>query len=168
MLLTRWLRRGRPRTSASTVSIPRRLMTVTDARAGTAHLVTVEAMEAGRQNGAVPPCAVSTCSRQASPRRGAGPVPAAIAGSPLSNEGCSVRAENESPQGAEYSISPGVPCPETVVGAVMTDGGYLLIGRTPDMPAAFVAARDADPLRYALYAAFGHPSDDPGDAEPPR
>lgn len=84
-------------------------------------------------------------------------------------------SENESHYGAQdqpvsvgigYSISPGVPCPETVLVAVMTGGGYLLIGRTRDMPVAFVAARDANPLRHALHSAFGDPPDDPSTAEP--
>lgn len=63
--------------------------------------------------------------------------------------------------GIDYSISPGVPCPETVLVAVMTDGGYLLIGRTPEMPLAFVAARDAGPLRHALQQAYNNLTGDP-------
>lgn len=31
-------------------------------------------------------------------------------------------------QGIDHSISPGVPCPQTVPLAVMSDGGYLLVG----------------------------------------
>ncbi|HET9257979.1 MAG TPA: hypothetical protein VFO16_22640 [Pseudonocardiaceae bacterium] len=49
MQFTHWLRRGRPRTSPGTLSAPRRLITVTDAQEGTAHLVTIEAMEAGHR-----------------------------------------------------------------------------------------------------------------------
>ncbi|HET9257978.1 MAG TPA: hypothetical protein VFO16_22635, partial [Pseudonocardiaceae bacterium] len=63
--------------------------------------------------------------------------------------------EKKPHQGIGYSINPGVPCPQTVLVAVMSSGGYLFIGRTPDMPAAFVAAQDAGPLRHALQAAFG-------------
>lgn len=42
--------------------------------------------------------------------------------------------------------------------ALMTDGSYLLVGRSPEMPMAFVAPSDATPLRHALNTAFGSPS----------
>lgn len=58
--------------------------------------------------------------------------------------------------GIGHSISPGVPAPETVMVALMTDGGYVLVGRGREMPVAFVAPGDAAPLRCALEAAFGN------------
>lgn len=51
-----------------------------------------------------------------------------------------------------------MPCPETVMVTLMTDGSHLLVGRFPQMPTAFVAPSDATPLRHALEAAFGSPS----------
>lgn len=58
--------------------------------------------------------------------------------------------------GIEHSIRPGVPCPETVLVAVMTDGSYLLVGYPQGIPAAFVVPKDAAPLRQALGTAFGN------------
>jgi hypothetical protein len=34
------------------------------------------------------------------------------------------------PHGRPHSINPGVPCPETVLVAIMTTGSYLLVGST--------------------------------------
>ncbi len=56
--------------------------------------------------------------------------------------------------GIKHSIRPGVPAPETVLVAVMTDGSYLLMGYPQREPAAFVARDDAGLLREALTAAF--------------
>lgn len=56
--------------------------------------------------------------------------------------------------GLVHSIRPGVPCPETVLVAVMTDGSYLLVGYPQGMPAAFIVPEDAAPLRHALATAF--------------
>ncbi len=46
------------------------------------------------------------------------------------NDGLDQREGQEAPPGVsiDHSISPGVPCPETVLVAVMTDGSYLLMG----------------------------------------
>lgn len=62
------------------------------------------------------------------------------------------------PLGVEYSISPDVPCPKTVLVAVMTDGSYLLMAYPQREPAAFVTRDDAGPLRQALVEAFWSPS----------
>lgn len=59
----------------------------------------------------------------------------------------------------DHCISPGVPCPETVLVAVMTDRSYLLMGYPQGEPAAFVVKDDAGPLREALTAAFGSPTE---------
>lgn len=58
------------------------------------------------------------------------------------------------PLGITHSISPGVPCPETVLIAVMSDGSYLLMAYPQREPAASVARDDAGLLRQALTAAF--------------
>lgn len=55
----------------------------------------------------------------------------------------------------EHSIRPGVPCPETVLVAAMTDGSCLLLAYPQGEPAAFAVGKDADPLRWELAAAFG-------------
>ncbi len=60
--------------------------------------------------------------------------------------------------GIEHSIHPGVPCPETVLVAVMMDGSYLLLSHPQGRPAAFVAPKDATPLLRALASAFGNPT----------
>lgn len=60
--------------------------------------------------------------------------------------------------GLSASISPGVPCPETVLVALLADGSYLLVGRCRQMPAALVASQDAAPLRQALESAFNRPT----------
>jgi hypothetical protein len=57
----------------------------------------------------------------------------------------------------DRSICPGVPCPETVLVARMTGGGYLLMAYPHQEPAAFVVSDDADLLHDALHAAFGYP-----------
>lgn len=62
----------------------------------------------------------------------------------------------EAPPGIERSIRPGVPCPETMLVAVMSDGSCLLVGYPHSEPAAFVVGEDAGPLRQALQAAFGY------------
>ena len=54
-----------------------------------------------------------------------------------------------------HSIRPGVPVPETVLVAVMSDGSYRLVGYPQSEPAAFVVRDDAGSLRQALRAAFG-------------
>ncbi len=64
------------------------------------------------------------------------------------------------PSGIDHSISPGVPCPDTVLAVVMSDGSYLLVGYPQNGPAAFVTRDDAGPLRRALQGAFGSPTDD--------
>lgn len=66
------------------------------------------------------------------------------------------------PPGMEHSISPGVPCPETVLVVVMADGSYLLVGHPWGKPTAFVACHDAGLLHRALETAFGNPADNPG------
>lgn len=58
----------------------------------------------------------------------------------------------------DRSICPGVPCPETVLVARMTDGSYLLMAYPHREPAAFVASVDADLLHDALHTAFGYPT----------
>lgn len=65
----------------------------------------------------------------------------------------------EAPPGIARSIRPAVPCPETVLAAVMSDGSYLLLGYPQGEPAAFVVGDDADLLRQALQAAFGYATD---------
>lgn len=67
------------------------------------------------------------------------------------------RDGHDMPWAIEHSIRPGVPCPETVLVAVMTDGSYLLMAHPQGKPAAFVVGEDADPLRRELAAAFGSP-----------
>lgn len=62
--------------------------------------------------------------------------------------------------GIERSIRPGVPCPETVLVAVLTDGSYVLVGYPQGGPTAFVVQDDAAPLRQALEEAFGEPTDE--------
>jgi hypothetical protein len=61
----------------------------------------------------------------------------------------------EAAPGIEHSISPGVPCLETVLVAVMTDGSYLLMAYPRCEPVALVARDHADLLRQALAGAFG-------------
>lgn len=53
------------------------------------------------------------------------------------------------------SIGPGVPCPETVLVMVTTDGSYLLMAYPLGESVAFVVAKDAVPLRPEPAAAFG-------------
>ncbi len=45
--------------------------------------------------------------------------------------------------------------------ALMSNGGYLLVGHCQEMPMAFVASRDAASLRHALDTAFGDPVREP-------
>lgn len=59
--------------------------------------------------------------------------------------------------GTTCTIRPGVPCPATVLVAVLSNGGYLLVGYPEGEPAALIAAEDADLLRQGLDGAFGHP-----------
>lgn len=66
----------------------------------------------------------------------------------------------EVPPGINHSISPGVPCPETVLVAVMSNCSYLLVGYPQAGPAALVVHDDAGPLRQALTAAFGGSTDE--------
>jgi hypothetical protein len=56
--------------------------------------------------------------------------------------------------GIKHSVIPNVPCPETVLVAVMTDGSYLLMGYPQNKPVAFVVRDDSGPLSQALRAAF--------------
>jgi hypothetical protein len=67
--------------------------------------------------------------------------------------------DQEAPPGIGRSIQPGVPCPETVLVAVMSDGTYLLVGYPQGEPAAFAVGEDADLLRQGLEGAFGNPKD---------
>lgn len=62
--------------------------------------------------------------------------------------------DQEASPGITHSINPGVPCPETVLVAVMIDGSYLLMAYPQREPAALVARDDAGPLSQALKAAF--------------
>ncbi len=64
----------------------------------------------------------------------------------------------EVPPGIDHSISPDVPCPETVLIARMTDGSYLLMAYPQREPAAFVTRENADVLQQALQGAFGSPT----------
>lgn len=59
--------------------------------------------------------------------------------------------------GIERSIRPDVPCPETVLVAVMSDGSYLLVGYPRGEPTAFVAREEAELLKQALTGAFENP-----------
>lgn len=68
--------------------------------------------------------------------------------------------DQEAPPGIGRSIRPGVPCPETVLVAVMSDGSYLLVGYPQGEPAAFMAGEDADLLRQELERVFRNPKDD--------
>lgn len=61
------------------------------------------------------------------------------------------------------SISPGMPCPETVLVAAMADGSYLLMAYPQREPAALLTRNDAGPLRHALTAAFHSPRDKDAD-----
>lgn len=61
----------------------------------------------------------------------------------------------------ERSIRPGVPCPETVLVAVMSDGSYLLVGYPRGELAAFVVGEEAEQLKQALAGTFGNPQDEP-------
>lgn len=63
--------------------------------------------------------------------------------------------DQETAPGIKHSINPGVPCPETVLVAAMTDGSYLLMTYPRREPVAFVARDHADLLRQALAGAFG-------------
>lgn len=45
---------------------------------------------------------------------------------------------------------PRVPCPETVLVVVMTDGSHVLVGYPQGEQVAFVVRDDAGPLREAL------------------
>lgn len=65
------------------------------------------------------------------------------------------RTSKGTPPGTIHSISSGLPCPETVLIARMTDGSYLLMAYPRREPATFVTAEDAGSLREALNAAFG-------------
>jgi hypothetical protein len=64
--------------------------------------------------------------------------------------------------GIAHSISPGAPCPETVLVVLMSNGSYLLVGYPQGEPAAFVTGEDAGSLRQVLTAAFepGHQTDE--------
>ena len=72
--------------------------------------------------------------------------------------GDSTSQGRQRPRGVNHSISPGVPCPETVLVAVMSDGSYLLVGYPQHGPTAFVVGEDADLLRRGLEGAFGNPT----------
>lgn len=58
--------------------------------------------------------------------------------------------DHEASPGIGRSIRPGVPCPETVLVAVMSDGSYLLVGYPQSEPAAFVVGEDTYLLRQAI------------------
>jgi hypothetical protein len=64
--------------------------------------------------------------------------------------------------GIAHSISTGVPCPETVLVVLMSNGSYVLVGYPQGGPAAFVTAEEAGSLRQVLTAAFepGHQTDE--------
>lgn len=62
---------------------------------------------------------------------------------------------DEPPPGIDHSISPWVPCPETVLVAPMNDGSYLLMGYAQGEPVAFVKG-DAGLPRQELTEAFGN------------
>jgi hypothetical protein len=68
--------------------------------------------------------------------------------------------QNRNPRGINRSISPGVPCPETMLVVLMTNGSYLLVGYPQAGPTALVVHDDAGPLRQVLTAAFGDPTDE--------
>lgn len=57
--------------------------------------------------------------------------------------------------GLTHSVRTGVPCPDTVLVVMLSDGSYLLVGYPVGAPAAFVAAEDAGLLRQGLDGAFG-------------
>lgn len=61
--------------------------------------------------------------------------------------------------GLTHSIRPGIPCPDTVLIVVLSNGSYLLVGYPEGAPAAFLTAEDAGPLRQGLDGAFGHRKD---------
>ena len=63
-------------------------------------------------------------------------------------------AGNQPSSGLDHCIRPGLPMPETVLLAVMTDGGLLLQGWRSG-PCAYMCAADAAPLLRTLEAAFG-------------
>lgn len=71
-----------------------------------------------------------------------------------------LRPIKETLPGSGHSISPGEPCPETVLVARMTDGSYLLMAYPQNEPAAFVARDDACLLRQALTAEFRSPTNE--------
>lgn len=60
--------------------------------------------------------------------------------------------------GVERSIRSGARVPDTLLVAEMRDGALLLQGWR-DGPAAYVIPEDAGPLRQALAAAFGTPTE---------
>lgn len=60
--------------------------------------------------------------------------------------------------GLSQSITPGVPCPDTVLVVMMSNRSYLLVGSPEGKPAAFVTFEDAGLLREGLAMAFGHPN----------
>ncbi len=52
-----------------------------------------------------------------------------------------------------------MPCPETGLVTVMTDGSYLLVGYPRGEPTAFVIREEAELLKQALAEAFEDPID---------
>lgn len=63
-------------------------------------------------------------------------------------------------RGIGRSIRTGVPCPETVLVVVMSDGSYLLVDHPQGEPTAFVFRDEAGPLRQALDGVLGNPGDE--------
>ncbi len=76
------------------------------------------------------------------------------------SDGAGACQDHEVPTAIGHSIRPDVPCPETVLVAVMNDGSYLLVGYPQGEPAAFVVREDTDVLRRGLEGAFGNPTDE--------
>lgn len=63
--------------------------------------------------------------------------------------------------GLNQSISPGMPCPDTVLVVMMSNGSCLLVGYQEGKPVAFVTFEDVGLLRKGLAMAFGHPNNMP-------
>ncbi|MGQ0718413.1 MAG: hypothetical protein ACT4NP_14100 [Pseudonocardiales bacterium] len=63
------------------------------------------------------------------------------------------RERQKLPPGIERSIRPDVPCPETKLAAVMSNGSYLLVAYPRGEPAAFIV-EEADLLKQALAGTF--------------
>lgn len=80
------------------------------------------------------------------------------AGTDIMCHGDGTIQDRQRPRGINHSLSPGVPCPETVLVVVMSDGSYLLVGYPQHGPTAFVMGEDADLLRRRLEGAFGSPT----------